>query len=196
MKKKLTMIAALALAVCIGVGGTMAYLTAKTSAITNTFTIGGIALTLTETEGVDKGNNTREFTLVPGQDVAKNPKVQVTKVPGDSYVFVKIEKGADVDSYYTYNINMYDETTNPTGWKALTDGVYYREVSAADSAAVSVLAGDKVTTLGTVNGIADGANLNLTFTAYAIQKAGFSDANAAWTAGNKTASEGGWLPNP
>ena len=189
MKKKLTMIAALALAVCIGIGGTMAYLTAKTSSITNTFTIGGIALTLTETEGVDKGNNTREFTLVPGQDVAKNPKVQVTEVPGESYVFVKIDKGENVDDYYTYTVD--------SAWTALddVDGVYYREVSVADRDAVSVLAGDKVPTRGTVNGIADNADLDLTFTAYAIQKAGFASANAAWTAGNKTASEGGWLPN-
>ena len=47
MKKKLTMIAALALAVCIGIGGTLAWLTSSAT-VTNTFSVGALSITMDE----------------------------------------------------------------------------------------------------------------------------------------------------
>ena len=75
------------------------------------------------------------------------------------------------------------------GWTALTgvDGVYYRAVDPKDSnQEFAVLNGDKVV----CNSNADSDDLEaaetnkptLAFTAYAIQKAGFTDEVAAWNA--------------
>ena len=50
MKKTLTLVLSLALAVAIGIGGTLAYLTSKTQTISNTFTIGSVAVSLYETD--------------------------------------------------------------------------------------------------------------------------------------------------
>lgn len=178
MKKIVATGSALALTAAVAVGATLAYLQDQTNSITNTFVIGdGVALDLTETKGLDKGDGTREFTLVPGTPVAKDPKVQVTLADGGPfYVFVKVEEGADVDEYYTYAID--------DAWTALGDsypGVYYRSgVMTPDEAAVSVLAGDVINVKDTVETIAEDADIDLTFTAYAIQQAGFDDAADAW----------------
>ena len=69
-------------------------------------------------------------------------------------------------------------------------GVYYRTVAAdATEREFSVLANDKVTVKDTVTKADMDAIVNktaaeptLTFTAYAVQQAGFTDVAAAWTA--------------
>ena len=50
-------------------GGTLAWLTAKTDTVTNTFTVGDINIDLTET--------TTDYKLVPGNTIAKDPTVTV-----------------------------------------------------------------------------------------------------------------------
>ena len=172
------------LVVCLSVAGTLAYLQVKTSEVVNTFAPSNIALKLEET--------TSDYKMIPGKDIDKDPKVTVT-ADIDSYVFVKVEESANFDTYMTYAIAgdwiALDETNHP--------GVYYREVSAdmaKDGEAFYVLAGNKVTVPNTVtktdmdklysNGtVITAAQPKLTFTAYAIQKAGFENNLAgAWAA--------------
>ena len=69
MKKKITLLLSLALAVAIGIGGTLAWLTDKTESKVNTFTVGNIDIDLTET--------TTNYKMVPGQTIDKDPKVTV-----------------------------------------------------------------------------------------------------------------------
>ena len=72
MKKKilaLTLVFALALA--LGIGGTVAWLTAQTDSVVNTFTVGDITLSLAETQST--------YKIVPGGKDAKDPKLTVTK---------------------------------------------------------------------------------------------------------------------
>ena len=186
MKKKLTMIAALALAVCIGIGGTLAWLTSQTQAITNTFTVGKVDITLREKEiGGDTFLDAKTeakaqtYKVSPGVPVDKEADVIVKADSEDSYLFVKVVKGTSFDANFEYTI--------ADDWIALTgvDGVYYRTVNAntADQT-FDVLKGNQVVVKNTVTTL--DANATLSFQAYAIQKAGIS------AAGSKTAEQVAW----
>lgn len=83
-KKALLMVLAAALIVVASIGGTLAWLSDKTDAITNTFTAGKVDISLAETTGTD-------YVLVPGAEIAKNPKITVKANSEDSYVFVKVK---------------------------------------------------------------------------------------------------------
>ena len=170
-KKTIALVLALVLIVGAAIGGTVAYLTDKTASVTNTFTIGKVDIDLTETQ--------RTYKMIPGNTLDKDPKVTVTAGSEDSWVFVKVDKSTNLDTYISYTI--------ATGWTALpgVDGVYYREyTSSTDAVDYPVLTDNKVTVKGTVtNELMDSAVTTpptLTFTAYAIQKANFSTVDAAW----------------
>ena len=151
------------------IGGTVAWLTDKTTPVTNTFTAGDINIDLTETD--------RDYKMVPGVTLPKDPKVTVEAGSEDCWLFVKVEKSANFDDFMTCAI--------ATGWTALpeVDGVYYREAKAGDS--FSVLADDKVTVKETVtkaqlDAVRTINEPTLTFTAYAVQKANVDTVEAAW----------------
>ena len=175
-------VAMLAVTLLIGcaIGGTVAWLTAKTDPVINTFTYGDINITLAETTGND-------YKIIPGVNIDKNPEVTVKKDSEACWLFVKVEKaGTFVDGKVTYSI--------ADGWTALTGqtGVYYREVpAAAADSSFYILAGDttypngvvKVSenlTKAEVNAITAENQPTLTFTAYAVQKDGIDTVEAAW----------------
>lgn len=175
MKKK-TIILLLALVLVVGgvIGGTIAWLTAATDPVTNTFTVGDINITLAETK--------TDFKMVPGNEIEKDPKVTVEANSEDCWLFVKVTKSDNLDDFITYDM--------ANGWTPLTgvDGVYYRSVSASDAnQAFSVLADDKVTvktevTKAQMNALTDETRPTLTFKAYAVQKDNMATAEAAWAA--------------
>ena len=145
----------------------------------NTFTVGDINITLTESENLD-------LKMVPGLPIEKDPKVTVKAGSEACWLFVKVEKSGNFDSFMT--LEMAD------GWIALAkqDGVYYRDVVATTADTdISVLKDNKVmvldgvtkTMLGGVKNEDGTPNENaptLTFTAYAVQKDGIADADTAW----------------
>lgn len=164
MKKKVLALVLAMVLVVVGVAaGTLAWLTAKSDTVTNTFTTSDIKVELTET------NET--YKMIPGYDIHKDPKAKVVSGSEECFLFVKLEKSANFDQFMTYEM--------ADGWTELTgvDGVYYREVKTADiGTAYSVLKGDKVTVKGTVtkgmmNAIDNGtaAKPTLKITAYASQ---------------------------
>ena len=173
MKKKLiALTAAFLLVIGAAVAGTVAWLTAKTQPTVNTFTVGNIAIELKET--------TSDYKMVPGQTIAKDPKVSVTAGSEACWLFVKVEESTNLKSFIDYTID--------PSWTKLKDGVYYREVAAADTAReFSVLTNNQVTVKNTVTK-ADMdaiekqtvAAPTLSFTAYAVQKAGITDVADAW----------------
>lgn len=183
MKKKIAALVAVAMIFGCVIGGTIAWLTANSDTVTNTFTTSGIAIELKETEGTLNGQD-REFKMVPGYTIAKDPTVTVKGGSEDCYLFVKVEKANDLDEYITYTVDIGDNK-----WKALdgVDGVYYREV-AADSAdqTFGVLKDDEVTVKGSVTKddmvTAAQNQPTLTFTAYASQ---MYKANNGGEAGNE-----------
>ena len=184
-----TFIMLLAVALLIGcaIGGTVAWLTAKTDPVVNTFTYGDINIKLTETTG-------SSYRIIPGVDIAKDPKVTVNPNSEACYLFVKITE----ENWPTFTET--DGTTKkvsygiPTDWKPLAGetGVYYREVDATTAnAGVSyyILKGDTTypngvvtvsenLTKNEVNGIT--TQSKLTFTAYAVQKDNVASASDAW----------------
>ena len=176
MKKKLMTVLALVLVIAMSVAGTVAYLT-STDTVTNTFTVGNIDIGLAET--------TTDFKMVPGCDIAKDPKVTVEANSEDCWLFVKIDESENLDSFISYAVaddwTQGDDTDIPSN-------VWYRpvEASTADQT-FSVLAGDKVTVNNNVTkGMMDGLEVSgaiqptLTFTACAVQADGFATASAAY----------------
>ena len=141
MKKKnvLTMAMSVALVGVIAVGGTMAYLTARDDAVTNSFQFvtGGadgkvITVELKEPQPTNIGTATIKAggsedtgweyeNVVPGQTLEKKPNVTVTAYT-PTYVYIKVEED---------NVKI-DKSTFNDEWIALdgVDGVYYHEVTA------------------------------------------------------------------
>ena len=175
MKKTLTVVIALVLVVVMSVAGTVAYLTASTGPVVNTFTVGNIDITLAESENLN-------LKMVPGNVIAKDPKVTVVGGSEACWLFVKVEKSGNLDSFVSYTID--------SGWTPLdgVSGVYYREVAASESnQEFAVLKDNKVTVKDTVTKAmmdalnAEGATKpTLTFTAYAVQKDNIADPVTAW----------------
>lgn len=173
MKKTLITILVTVL-VCGSVfGTTLALLMDSTDPITNTFTVGDISIELKET--------TTDYKMVPGNEIAKDPKVTVSTDSEDCWLFVKIEETNNPTNYLDYTI--------ASGWTALEGktGVYYRQVtdlSNEKGVALSVLTGDKVTVKSTLTkdalATAKTAQPQLTFTAYAVQMDNVATAAAAW----------------
>lgn len=81
------------------VGGTLAYLTATTSEVKNTFTVGNVNIGLTESENLD-------LKIVPGKTITKDPKATVKAGSESSWLVVKIVESTDpdFDAYMTYTI--------------------------------------------------------------------------------------------
>lgn len=194
MKKKMTiMIAALAMVLCFAIGGTLAWLVDTSQTVTNTFTYGDINIDLDET--------TKDYKMIPGNDIAKDPKVTVEKGSEACWLFVEVKKSVNYDSYLE-NYIIAD------GWNILNDadqdgisddGVYYREVAAltaedATAKEFAVLKDNKVTVkesvtkamMNAIDGVDDQGNAvqneldarpTLTFTAYAVQSANLTNAD-------------------
>lgn len=164
MKKKgLALVLALTLLVVGVVAGTLAWLTAKSDTVVNTFTTSDIEVELKETTGT-------EYKMIPGYTISKDPKATVLSGSEECYLFVKLDKSANFDTYLEYVI--------ADGWTKLegvTDTVYYRKVQTADiGTAYSVLKGDQVTVKGEVtkammDGLTTETLPKLTVTAYASQ---------------------------
>lgn len=101
-KKKIAIaIAAAALAGTCAIGGTLAWLTASTEEVTNTFTMGNVNITLDETKVGGTGHDDRwspssaddeqSYTLSPGTTVDKDPTVTVKTGSDNCFVFVAVK---------------------------------------------------------------------------------------------------------
>ena len=174
-RKALVVLSLMMVLAVAAVGGTIAWLTDSTDAVTNTFTVGNINIDLTETKNLD-------LKMVPGNTITKDPKVTVKANSEACWLFVKVDESANLDDFISYTVD--------SSWTALdgVTGVYYREVPAVTTdTTFSVLANDKVTVKDTVtksmmdaitNGSASAPTL--AFTAYACQKDNVADAATAW----------------
>lgn len=169
---------AAALALTIGIGGTMAYLTSVTDPITNTFTVGNVALELKETKGT--GNDTsKNFTVSPGTSVAKDPTVTVKANSEKCYVFVKVEEANNDADQIVWGVrDDWDPVEGETNvWYQVVDSATADQNFYVLTAGEGEMANGKVDISASVTGAIDST---LTFTAYGIQYDGFADAEAAW----------------
>lgn len=186
MKKGFALILALVLAVGCVVGGTLAWLTAQSDTVTNTFTTSNITVKLEETTGA-------EYKMIPGYELEKDPKAWVVAGSEDCYLFVELDwanntytSGETTKSYLNWAI--------ADGWTLVPGetNVYYRTVTSAQMSsdegrtnAYPILAGNKVTVSGDItkeqmNAFTDATLPKLTITAYASQL--HKNANEEFTA--------------
>ena len=175
MRRMLFTLALVLVVAVASVGGTIAWLTASTAPVTNTFTVGDINIELKET--------TTNYKMVPGNEISKDPKVTVKAGSENCWLFVKIEKSNNLDSFITYEV--------ADGWTALDatqyPGVYYREVTdITTDKPFAVLKDNKVKVIETVTkqqleAVKTANQPTLTFTAYAVQKDNIDSAADAWS---------------
>lgn len=209
MKKKI-LVACLcvALAMLTIAGTTLAYLTSKDE-VTNSFTVGKVAITLDEAKVDNLGNpldkdgkpaatvgeadrqKENSYKLMPGHKYTKDPTVHVTAKSENSWIFVEVKNGISAFEAATSTEEggykkIADQIT-ANSWKSLEDvtGVYYKEYTQSDSVTDLVVFSNFQ--------IADNANENtswssigadtkVTVTAYAVQMDGFKTADDAWNA--------------
>ena len=188
MKKKLMTVLALVLVIAMSVAGTIAFLTDTTDPITNTFTVGKVDITLTETFNTDTNgdqkNDAWKAQLIPGTTYTKDPVVTVTADSEDCWLFVKFEEKNGAATYLNYTSNL----TAANGWtqgddENIPSNVWYRAV-AKDAAVKSfhLLLNDTVaidSDAVTNENMNTAANAQLVYTAYACQSANMT-VEAAW----------------
>lgn len=178
------LIAAIVLVIGCTAGGTVAWLVSKPNAITNVFTVGNINATLTE--------EAKEFKIVPGVNITKDPVATVKANSEDCYLFVQLTEE---------NWPAFTETGSSTrkvkyeianGWTKLKSEngvyVYYREVTKKDTdQPFDVLKDNKVTVSNTLtkeNADAITGDPKLTVAVYAVQKESMGSVDKAWAAAN------------
>lgn len=187
--KPVALIMALVLLVGGVIGGTVAWLIATPDPVVNTFTYGDINIDLDETDTKlddDNDPNTNDYKMMPGIKITKDPVVTVKAESEEMWLFVKLEKSSNFDTFMEYTV--------ADGWTALSgvDGVYYQHITAEDVATadkkIAVIKDDTVTVKESVtkeqlNALDSGSSENyptLTVTAYAVQYAGNATADDAW----------------
>lgn len=188
-KKTLISIIAVALVICVSIGGVLAYLTAKTNTITNTFTVGKVDLSLTETWNTDSDgdgtNDSWSAKIIPGKEYTKDPVVTVEADSEECWLFVKFDENNSPANYFDYTSTL----TEANGWiqgdgTNIPANVWYRSVPASDKdTAWHLLDGDKITINGdkvNATNMNAAAAAELAYTAYAVQKEGL-DAKTAWS---------------
>lgn len=158
--KTLAALAAVALALGCVIGGTMAWLTDKTDAVTNTFTTSDIGVTLTESTG-------SSYKMIPGWTITKDPVVTVTTGSEDCWLFVKLDKSANYGTYL-------ENYTIAEGWTFVETDVYAREVTDPKGEEIHILRGDQITVKSDVTKeqmerLSSSDYPTLTITAYATQ---------------------------
>lgn len=189
--------------------GTLAYLTSQDT-VTNTFTVGKVAILLDETavtpdgKPIDGADRVREnnYHLIPGNTYIKDPTMTVVKGSEESYVrmlltinclkelddafapeaanLTKIFNGYDATNWI-YEATVRDETSN-----TVTYEFRYKDTVKPDDNADTVLDAlfDSITVPSKFdsNDMVSITNLKITVIGHAIQASGFADADAAWIA--------------
>ena len=172
------------LLVCVSIGATFAYLTSQ-DVVTNSFTVGSVAITLDEAkvnaDGTPVPDESRvkanEYHLVPGRSYTKDPTVHVGSGSEDCWLFVKVENG----------VSAIEKSGNTTIAKQLSDNGWTAVSGAANVYAYASVAkgGDNIPvfssfTIDSAANVSAYASAKVRITAYAVQAEGFSTAAAAW----------------
>ena len=206
--KALLVVACALLLVAASVFGTMAYLT-STDTVTNTFTVGKVAIKLDEAKANLDGSlvegaarvKANSYKLLPGHTYNKDPMVTVLSGSEPSYVkmTVTFSKANELDAIFApdgANLTSIFNGYDPANWIAKgntkdatantrTYEFWYKETVGAPTADVALDAlFDSITVPGAITGeqLETIEGMTITVNAYAIQADGFADAEAAWAA--------------
>lgn len=183
------------LLVVASVLGTIAYLTANDT-VTNTFTVGQVAIKLDEAkvnpDGSPVANADRvkanSYKLLPGHEYTKDPTVHVNAVSENSWIFVKVENGIAAYEANTTDYKQIADQITENGWTALDDvaNVYYKSYD-QNAAGADLVVFENFKVSDTANTMAGWTKITEKSTkvivnAYAIQADGFKTAEEAWDA--------------
>lgn len=171
LRKALVMICTMALVACLSVAATLAYFT-DSDAVTNTFTVGNVAITMDEknTDGKDAAgvandnlvrDTANKYHLVPGMTYEKDPTIHVAENSEDCWLFVKVENGiAAIEAQAEYK-DKNDAIAQGTiagqmaafGWTAVagTENIYAYEKTVGKAVDVPVFKAFKIDGEKTVN---------------------------------------------
>lgn len=183
-KRSVAALAAVILVIGCVLGGTLAYLVSKPAAKTNVFTVGKVEADLTETN--------RDYHIVPGSNIQKDPKAVVKAGSEDCYLFVQINEANWPTATEANGGARKVDWKIADGWETVeVEGetkVYVRKVSAsADEQSFPILKDNQVTV--SANLTKDeltayygetAVKPELTFTVYAVQQANVATAADAW----------------
>lgn len=195
-KRTVALLLALVLVFGAAVGGTLAWLTSFTETVTNTFTVGNVAITLDE-DDYDNSTSSEDgardiantYKLMPGSEYAKDPTVHVANTSEAAYIYVAVDNGIAGIEVAPGEDKTIAEQMEDNGWVKLMDGE--NQVTISTGAVwyynAVVEAGDDVVVFETITiaGDADleGFNDTVEITAYAIQSENMASAAAAWEQG-------------
>ena len=185
--KTMALLMALVLVAGCVIGGTLAWLFDESKEVRNTFSPSDISIVLEETEGGDA----KEFPMIPGYTIGKNPVVTVDAGSEKCFLFVKVTESDNLTKFISYVVDdgiamdnvEWTELDNPVGVGNF-EKVYYRVVDKSTEAQEFHIIGytdsddqfiqDKVLVNHTVtktdmNALTDDTQPTLTFMAYASQ---------------------------
>lgn len=103
-KKKITAVAAVVLALCLMIGGTIAFIKTNTQTLRNTFTYGAVRLLLNEAnlktpDTTDRTETGNAYVLEQGKEYIKDPTVTVEK--GSEPCYVRMLVRVDLKQFNT-----------------------------------------------------------------------------------------------
>ena len=211
LRRILMLLACAVLLVCLSVGATLAYLSAQTEYVKNTFVAGeGIEIDLLEGDVYEDGEadttdtnfgthrpgydvyenrvKINNYKLVPGWEYDKDPIVYVKAKSGNCYIFVKVVN--ELSDLEEEDVATIADQITANGWIQLKDkdgndvtNVYYYKDEVNTSEALQQFpVFQKFTTEDSLTSVTAYDGKTITVDAYAIQSDGFADAAAAWTA--------------
>ena len=174
VKMLLAVVSVFTILVCC-TSGSLAWLTASSAPSVSEFSVGKIDVTLTDS--TNSADNTA--VLIPGTTITRDPRVTVKGGSVDCWLFVRADVVNGAGDCLTW--------TPAEGWSRLESenaaAVYYREVKASAVDQTFQVVKDGTLTVKSELTRTELANMNaptLSFTAYAVQRAGFDDPAAAW----------------
>jgi len=200
--KVMALVLSFVLVICASVAGTLAWLSAETSEVKNTFTSAELFenptsdFTLWENKAVDPDEDgeyelngekvqSNTYDILPGVDIPKNPTVDVDNLEEHAYLYIKVTGipmatglTATVDSA---NWTVLDDTEYPgvyvySGSEANGNNVIEATDNNMASFEATILTGNQIVVANDYNGTDDDIELN--FKAYMVQATG-NGANAA-----------------
>ena len=192
--KVLVLVLAVLLIVGASVGGTLAWLQAKTENVTNTFTSAELFdtpetdFTVWEHQATENADGTytlgsekvkaNTYDILPGVNIPKDPTVDIVDLEENAYLYLKVTGTLPTGMEYAID---------DASWAVLDadEGLYYYKsmITASDDATtdlqVNILKGKQITVASTYSGTAD--NITLSFEAYMVQATGNgANATEAW----------------
>lgn len=206
--KSLVLVLALVLLLGVSVGGTLAWLTAQTDEVKNTFTSAKLfddaatEFTLWEHEATDSDGDgvytldtnsevpSNTYKVLPGVNIPKDPTVDIVDLQENAYLYIKVTSNLPNTLSYSIDDDNWESLTGTTGvWvykgEHAVDNVIKPTDTEHHTFTVNILTQETDGTAITVASDYSGTNsVELTFNAYMVQAAGTGTAAEAWDKAN------------